>query len=229
MWSYMKKYQPDEYMKWLAGEDDGIHSEDQERISAWPNSVKMVLDSKNRSLQLLSKRAPDDPAVIPDPVVNFSGTSDNDEYPNDTKNVDKIEFLESTPLTLPPPPCKEKARCKATVKRRYSKRLLELNKRKKLADLSNFNIQDRNCLFGADQYGVNDEKDDNRYEIVLNESLSLKCSVCRNQLIENPIVTSCKHYFCEDCAPIYRCDTDYGCNINDNNVYGIIKGGKNSI
>ncbi|KAL7299675.1 hypothetical protein TKK_0007433 [Trichogramma kaykai] len=170
MWSYMKKYQPDEYMKWLAGEDDGIHSEDQERISAWPNSVKMVLDSKNRSLQLLSKRAPDDPAVIPDPVVNFSGTSDNDEYPNDTKNVDKIEFLESTPLTLPPPPCKEKARCKATVKRRYSKRLLELNKRKKLADLSNFNIQDRNCLFGADQYGVNDEKDDNRYEIVLNEN-----------------------------------------------------------
>lgn len=42
--------------------------------------------------------------------------------------------------------------------------------------------------------------DDTKYEIHSDdESLPFKCFICRNSFV-NPIVTKCKHYFCEKCA-----------------------------
>ncbi|XP_053947680.1 E3 ubiquitin-protein ligase RNF113A [Anastrepha ludens] len=47
--------------------------------------------------------------------------------------------------------------------------------------------------------GESDE-DDAKYEIHSDEeTLPFKCFICRNSF-ENPVVTKCKHYFCEKCA-----------------------------
>ncbi|XP_037950979.1 E3 ubiquitin-protein ligase RNF113A-like [Teleopsis dalmanni] len=42
--------------------------------------------------------------------------------------------------------------------------------------------------------------DENKYEIASDEeSLPFKCHICRQSFV-NPVVTKCKHYFCEKCA-----------------------------
>ncbi|XP_018787997.1 PREDICTED: RING finger protein 113A [Bactrocera latifrons] len=44
------------------------------------------------------------------------------------------------------------------------------------------------------------DEDDAKYEIHSDEeTLPFKCFICRNSF-ENPVVTKCKHYFCEKCA-----------------------------
>jgi RING finger protein 113A len=47
-------------------------------------------------------------------------------------------------------------------------------------------------------YG-NDDDDDKKYEINDDEQLPFKCLMCRKSF-NKPIVTKCKHYFCEKCA-----------------------------
>jgi len=47
-------------------------------------------------------------------------------------------------------------------------------------------------------YGAEDE-DDGKYEINDDEKLPFKCLICRKSFVK-PIVTKCKHYFCEKCA-----------------------------
>ncbi|XP_050333292.1 E3 ubiquitin-protein ligase RNF113A [Bactrocera neohumeralis] len=44
------------------------------------------------------------------------------------------------------------------------------------------------------------DEDDAKYEIHSDEeTLPFKCFICRNSFV-NPVVTKCKHYFCETCA-----------------------------
>lgn len=44
------------------------------------------------------------------------------------------------------------------------------------------------------------DEDDAKYEIHSDEeTLPFKCFICRNSFV-NPVVTKCKHYFCEKCA-----------------------------
>ncbi|XP_017483696.1 PREDICTED: RING finger protein 113A [Rhagoletis zephyria] len=44
------------------------------------------------------------------------------------------------------------------------------------------------------------DEDDTKYEIHSDEeTLPFRCFICRNSF-ENPVVTKCKHYFCEKCA-----------------------------
>ncbi|XP_054263349.1 E3 ubiquitin-protein ligase RNF113A-like [Macrosteles quadrilineatus] len=48
--------------------------------------------------------------------------------------------------------------------------------------------------------GVVDDEDDTKYEIDDDENnLPFKCFICRDSFTD-PIVTKCKHYFCEKCA-----------------------------
>uniref|UniRef100_A0A1B6KJG9 RING finger protein 113A n=1 Tax=Graphocephala atropunctata TaxID=36148 RepID=A0A1B6KJG9_9HEMI len=48
--------------------------------------------------------------------------------------------------------------------------------------------------------GVVDDEDDSKYEINDDDdNLPFKCFICRNSFTD-PIVTKCKHYFCEKCA-----------------------------
>lgn len=48
--------------------------------------------------------------------------------------------------------------------------------------------------------GVADEEDDGKYEIDDDDdNLPFKCFICRDSFTD-PIVTKCKHYFCEKCA-----------------------------
>lgn len=48
-------------------------------------------------------------------------------------------------------------------------------------------------------YGLDDE-DDNKYVISSDdEDLPFKCFICKESFV-NPVVTKCKHYFCEKCA-----------------------------
>uniref|UniRef100_A0A1B6F179 RING finger protein 113A n=1 Tax=Cuerna arida TaxID=1464854 RepID=A0A1B6F179_9HEMI len=48
--------------------------------------------------------------------------------------------------------------------------------------------------------GVVDDEDDSKYEIDDDDNnLPFKCFICRNSFTD-PIVTKCKHYFCEKCA-----------------------------
>lgn len=48
------------------------------------------------------------------------------------------------------------------------------------------------------EYGQDDE-DPSKYEIKDEEEVPFKCLICRKSF-QNPIVTKCKHYFCERCA-----------------------------
>lgn len=48
--------------------------------------------------------------------------------------------------------------------------------------------------------GVVDDEDESKYEISDDDDkLPFKCFICRNSFTD-PIVTKCKHYFCEKCA-----------------------------
>ncbi|XP_053308977.1 E3 ubiquitin-protein ligase RNF113A [Spea bombifrons] len=72
------------------------------------------------------------------------------------------------------------------------------------------------------RYGANDEEN---YEVSSDEEdLPFKCFICRDSF-KNPIVTKCKHYFCEGCALQHyrksqRC---YVCNTQTNGVFNPAK------
>uniref|UniRef100_A0A3B4CMF1 Ring finger protein 113A n=1 Tax=Pygocentrus nattereri TaxID=42514 RepID=A0A3B4CMF1_PYGNA len=72
------------------------------------------------------------------------------------------------------------------------------------------------------RYGANDEEN---YEVSSDdEDLPFKCFICRNSF-KNPIITKCKHYFCESCALQHyrkskRC---YVCNQQTNGVFNPAK------
>ncbi|XP_063815595.1 E3 ubiquitin-protein ligase RNF113A isoform X4 [Pseudophryne corroboree] len=72
------------------------------------------------------------------------------------------------------------------------------------------------------RYGANDEEN---YEVSSDEeSLPFKCFICRD-FFKNPIITKCKHYFCESCALQHyrkskRC---YVCNTQTNGVFNPAK------
>ncbi|KAM9783688.1 E3 ubiquitin-protein ligase RNF113A [Syngnathus typhle] len=71
-------------------------------------------------------------------------------------------------------------------------------------------------------YGANDEEN---YEVSSDEEdLPFKCFICRDSY-KNPIVTKCRHYFCEACALQHyrkskRC---YVCNTQTNGVFNPAK------
>uniref|UniRef100_A0A4W6CL37 Ring finger protein 113A n=1 Tax=Lates calcarifer TaxID=8187 RepID=A0A4W6CL37_LATCA len=72
------------------------------------------------------------------------------------------------------------------------------------------------------RYGAND---DENYEVSSDEEdMPFKCFICRDSF-KNPIVTKCKHYFCEACALQHyrkskRC---YVCNTQTNGVFNPAK------
>uniref|UniRef100_A0A665T7H6 Ring finger protein 113A n=1 Tax=Echeneis naucrates TaxID=173247 RepID=A0A665T7H6_ECHNA len=72
------------------------------------------------------------------------------------------------------------------------------------------------------RYGAND---DENYEVSSDdEDFPFKCFICRESF-KNPIVTKCKHYFCETCALQHyrkskRC---YVCNTQTNGVFNPAK------
>ncbi|XP_053555603.1 E3 ubiquitin-protein ligase RNF113A [Bombina bombina] len=72
------------------------------------------------------------------------------------------------------------------------------------------------------RYGGNDEEN---YEVSSDEEdLPFKCFICRDTF-KNPIITKCKHYFCERCALQHyrkskRC---YVCNVQTNGVFNPAK------
>uniref|UniRef100_A0A8C4EXI7 Ring finger protein 113A n=1 Tax=Dicentrarchus labrax TaxID=13489 RepID=A0A8C4EXI7_DICLA len=72
------------------------------------------------------------------------------------------------------------------------------------------------------RYGAND---DENYEVSSDdEDMPFKCFICRESF-KNPIVTKCKHYFCETCALQHyrkskRC---YVCNTQTNGVFNPAK------
>uniref|UniRef100_A0A671QSL9 RING finger protein 113A-like n=1 Tax=Sinocyclocheilus anshuiensis TaxID=1608454 RepID=A0A671QSL9_9TELE len=72
------------------------------------------------------------------------------------------------------------------------------------------------------RYGANDEEN---YEVSSDEEdLPFKCFICRDSF-KNPIITKCRHYFCEACALQHyrkskRC---YVCNQQTNGVFNPAK------
>ncbi|KAK6620280.1 hypothetical protein RUM44_006681 [Polyplax serrata] len=73
-------------------------------------------------------------------------------------------------------------------------------------------------------YGA-DDKNTEKYEIDSDEEhLPFKCYICRKSFV-NPIVTKCKHYFCENCAlKQYRKTTRcYVCNKQTSGVFNPAK------
>ncbi|XP_062988176.1 E3 ubiquitin-protein ligase RNF113A-like [Elgaria multicarinata webbii] len=72
------------------------------------------------------------------------------------------------------------------------------------------------------RYGVNDEEN---YEVSSDEEeLPFKCFICRNSF-KNPVMTKCRHYFCESCALQHyrksqRC---YVCDKQTNGVFNPAK------
>lgn len=69
------------------------------------------------------------------------------------------------------------------------------------------------------------DEDDKKYEIDSDEdNLPFKCFICRNSFTD-PVVTKCKHYFCEKCAlEQYRKSTRcYVCNTQTNGTFNPAK------
>ncbi|XP_049271993.1 E3 ubiquitin-protein ligase RNF113A-like [Rhipicephalus sanguineus] len=69
------------------------------------------------------------------------------------------------------------------------------------------------------------EEDTSRYEISSDEEdLPFKCLLCRKSFVD-PVVTKCKHYFCEKCALKHYKKTTrcYVCNIQTNGVFNPAK------
>lgn len=69
-----------------------------------------------------------------------------------------------------------------------------------------------------------EEEDDNKYKIDDEEDLPFKCFICRESF-QKPIVTKCKHYFCESCAlDHYKKSTRcFVCGIQTSGVFNIAK------
>ncbi|XP_047366552.1 E3 ubiquitin-protein ligase RNF113A [Vespa velutina] len=75
------------------------------------------------------------------------------------------------------------------------------------------------------EYNNSGDEDDKKYEIDSDEeSLPFKCFICRNSFTD-PIVTKCKHYFCEKCALEHYKKTTrcYICNVQTNGVFNPAK------
>lgn len=71
------------------------------------------------------------------------------------------------------------------------------------------------------QAGEYQQDDDDKYEIPSDtEDLPFKCYICRKSFVE-PVVTKCKHYFCEKCAlERYRKTTRcFACNAQTNGIF----------
>lgn len=72
------------------------------------------------------------------------------------------------------------------------------------------------------RYGAND---DENYEVSSDEEdMPFKCFICRESF-KNPVITKCRHYFCETCALQHyrksqRC---YVCNVQTNGVFNPAK------
>lgn len=68
------------------------------------------------------------------------------------------------------------------------------------------------------------EEEDDKYKIDDEDDLPFKCFICRESF-KNPIVTKCKHYFCESCALEHfkkstRC---FVCGVQTSGVFNIAK------
>ncbi|KAH0944968.1 hypothetical protein HN011_008805 [Eciton burchellii] len=75
------------------------------------------------------------------------------------------------------------------------------------------------------EYNNSGDEDDKKYEIDSDEdNLPFKCFICRNSFTD-PVVTKCKHYFCEKCAlERYRKSTRcYICNAQTNGTFNPAK------
>ncbi|XP_077279036.1 RING finger protein mdlc isoform X2 [Temnothorax americanus] len=75
------------------------------------------------------------------------------------------------------------------------------------------------------EYNDSGDEDDKKYEIDSDEdNLPFKCFICRNSFTD-PVVTKCKHYFCEKCAlEQYRKSTRcYICNTQTNGTFNPAK------
>lgn len=73
-----------------------------------------------------------------------------------------------------------------------------------------------------------DEADDTKYEIHSDEEeLPFKCFICRNSFVD-PIVTKCKHYFCEKCA-LAQYKKSTRCNVCGQQTSGVFNPAKNLI
>ena len=56
------------------------------------------------------------------------------------------------------------------------------------------------------------------------DDLPFACLMCRKDFV-NPIVTKCKHYFCESCAlkQFRKTPACFACNANTNGVFNVAK------
>ncbi|XP_046744034.1 E3 ubiquitin-protein ligase RNF113A isoform X1 [Diprion similis] len=75
------------------------------------------------------------------------------------------------------------------------------------------------------EYDNSGDEDDKKYEIDSDgDDLPFKCFICRNRFTD-PIVTKCKHYFCEKCAlQQYKKSTRcFICNVQTNGMFNPAK------
>ncbi|KAL7287618.1 hypothetical protein TKK_0018264 [Trichogramma kaykai] len=134
MKTFVQRFQPEKFDKWCAGLDDGRHPEHHERSFAGPESLRIVLNEKNRSHRLIPK-GPILQEINYCPNINFSFDSDYDQS-DEENDIENLEFLE-----IPPPPSKETPYKKPTnriapkkncrMKRTKQNRSSITNKRKK--------------------------------------------------------------------------------------------------
>ncbi|CAK9304927.1 unnamed protein product [Gordionus sp. m RMFG-2023] len=66
---------------------------------------------------------------------------------------------------------------------------------------------------------LTNDNDDDKRETDDNDDLPFKCAICR-QSFESPIVTKCRHYFCESCA-LKRFRTNARCFVCGAQTFGI--------
>ncbi|VDN05979.1 unnamed protein product [Thelazia callipaeda] len=73
----------------------------------------------------------------------------------------------------------------------------------------------------ADKYRISSEDEDDNDD----SNLPFKCFICRQSFV-NPVVTNCKHYFCEKCALSHfqKSPKCYVCECNTMGIFKVAKG-----
>lgn len=77
--------------------------------------------------------------------------------------------------------------------------------------------------YDAGQYGA-DDKESAKYEVPEEDNIPFKCLICRKSFTV-PVVTKCRHYFCEKCAlSHYRTSTRcFVCQVQTHGIFNPAK------
>lgn len=201
------------------------------------NEAETELDRDARAVQERAAKANEDRKTGPDGAVDFEDRVYKG-LNNYAKFIEKRDTAFGSAFKSSTGPQRAPAHLRATVRWDYAPDICKDYKEtgfcgfgdscKFMHDRSDYKFGwqlERDMASGT--YGKEDDEDVNKYKVDSSddeEKLPFKCYLCR-QSFKDPVVTRCKHYFCEKCAlghykKSQRC---FACGAQTNGVFNPAK------